>query len=120
MKKFIQENAELLVVLTIGTIILCAIWYNLIIDKVWTWQVSNFMSVFEFIQANENLSINDLLIKYANYRLDNMESKIPYDRNLWMEANKLTEKEFCKWYMDQRSRQYNINNLQYPHSDEMG
>jgi len=37
MKKFIQENAELLVLLTIGTIILCAIWYNLIIDKVWTW-----------------------------------------------------------------------------------
>ena len=60
------------------------------------------MSVSEFIEANKDLPIEDLLVRYAGYRLDNLETQIPYDIDIWLEANRLSEIEFCKWFMDER------------------
>lgn len=62
------------------------------------------MSVSEFIKINKDLSVEDLLIKYAGYRMDKMEARITYDVCIWLEANRLSEKEFCKWFMNQRSK----------------
>jgi len=51
------------------------------------------MIVSDFIKDNINLTIPDLMVKYYHLR----EKKYPMDLELWEKANKLSQKDFCKW-----------------------
>lgn len=58
------------------------------------------MTVSDFIQENIGLPLPDLLVKYHHMR----EKKMPFDVDIWLKANELSQSEFSKWLFDQRNK----------------